>query len=83
MDEMKTADALEVATELLMEAAASTDTASREGHRYRLALNTIERPLSQRGVTKIFAFGDSSLKPFMDDQLTTLCDIVLFDRTTS
>jgi hypothetical protein len=82
MEQMKTAEALEVAIEPLVEAASNTDTASPEGHRYRLALNTIEQLLSQRGISKAFHSG-GGFEPFIDDQLTTLCDILLWDNTAS
>jgi len=69
--EMGAAEALEVARDLLERAAAETDTASPEGHRYRLALEMITAFLAQQGC-EVFGVGGP------DGRLTTLCDVAVF-----
>lgn len=69
--EMDTREAIEVALELLEERAAETDTASPEGHRVRLALETLQMLYDQRGCDVFKAGGK-------DDRLTTLCDVAMF-----
>jgi len=69
--EMNTAEALEIAQQVLEEAAAETDTASPEGHRLRLALEVITEILAQEGC-EVFGVGGP------DGKLTTLCDVAVF-----
>lgn len=82
MEAMRTAEALEVARDLLMEAASEHDTASPEGHRYRLALNTVEALLAQKMRVPMPPF-DGPLKHLSDSRLTALCDVIIFDQATS
>jgi hypothetical protein len=65
--EMNTREALEIAREALEQRATETDP---KGHLMRLALDTLDALLAQRGCEHFDSAGDGSL--------TDLCDIIVF-----
>lgn len=68
---MATAEAIDKAIEALQMQAAETDTASPQGHLWRLALDVIEAIRDQRGCEHF----DPAVR---DGRLTTLIDVIMF-----